>query len=174
MLQKYKADKDREKLPAEKLIVFDSLPRFLEDLREEIGNDDSRIFDPAFKPNFQNQTGSIKRDYDSDEGESKSHVKRLKRENTCEDLTDLTVIKILDRISNDEYKMNAEVLSSVKLSARDEVARGEQSRNEISFHIIANSLIKQPSQTTSMWLLTCKNVFAHQLPRYASVFKYFL
>lgn len=166
MLQKYKADRDRNKLPAEKLIVFDSLPQFLEDLREEISNENSVIFDPDFKPVFPNQSGlSIKRERDGDE-DSKSNLKRLKRENTCEDLSDVTVLKILDRISDEKYRMHAEVLSTVKLSARDEAARSEQSRNEISFHIIANMLNKRPSNQDLAWLLTCKNVFAHQLPRW--------
>lgn len=166
MLQKYKADRDRNKLPAEKLIVFDSLPQFLEDLREEISNDSSVIFDPDFKPVFPNQSGlSIKRERDGNEEDAKSNLKRLKRENTCEDLSDVTVLKILDRIGDEKYQMHAEVLSTVKLSARDETARSEQSRNEISFHIIANTLNKRPSNQDFAWLLTCKNVFAHQLPR---------
>jgi histone acetyltransferase len=165
MLQKYKADKKREKLPAEKLIVFDSLPKFLDDLREELSNDKSPIFDPDFKPIFQNQNvGSIKRERDGGDG-LESKLKRLKRENTCEDLSDMTVLKILDRISDEKYRMHAEVLNTVKLSARDESARAEQSRNEISFHIIANTLNKKTSPQNLNWLLTCKNVFAHQLPR---------
>lgn len=166
MLQKYKADRDRNKLPSEKLIVFDSLPQFLEDLRDEISNDNSLIFDPDFKPVFPNQVGlTIKRERDGDE-DSKSHLKRLKRENTCEDLSDVTVLKILDRINDEKYRMHAEVLSTVKLSARDETARIEETRNEISFHIIANMLNKRPSSQDLAWLLTCKNVFAHQLPRW--------
>lgn len=167
MLQKYKADKEREKLPAEKLIVFDSLPKFLEELRVELTNDESLIFDPEFKPVFQNQNvGSIKRERDGDNEDSKLNLKRIKRENSCEDLLDSTVLKILDRISDENYRMHAEVLNSVKLSARDEAARAEQSRNEISFHIIANTFNKKNSQQNLAWLLMCKNVFAHQLPRY--------
>lgn len=166
MLQKYKADKEREKLPAEKLIVFDSLPKFLEDLKEELSNDESLIFSSDFKPVFQNQNVSlIKRERDGDGEDSKVNLKRLKRENTCEDLSDMTVLKILDRISDEKYRMHAEVLNTVKLSARDESARAEQSRNEISFHIIANTLNKKAPQQNLAWLLTCKNVFAHQLPR---------
>ncbi|KAG5672066.1 hypothetical protein PVAND_002225 [Polypedilum vanderplanki] len=164
MLQKYKADKDREKLPTEKLIVFDSLPKFLDDLREEISNDNSLIFDPTFKPVFPQNAIGIKRELDANSNDD-GRVKKLKRENTCEDLSDFTVINILDRINDDDYKINAEVLSSVKLTARDDVAKAEQSRNEISFHIIANSFKKQPSTENLAWLLTCKNVFAHQLPR---------
>lgn len=168
MLQKYKADKERSKLPAEKLIVFDSLPKFLDDLREEIANDNSLIFDPEFKPVFPTsvtQGGSIKRELDQNFPDD-PRFKRLKRENTCEDLSDMTVMNILERISDDNYKLHAEVLNSVKLSARDDAAKAEQTRNEISFHIIANSLTKQPSAESLAWLLTCKNVFAHQLPRY--------
>lgn len=166
MLQKYKADKEREKLPAEKLIVFDSLPKFLDDLRDELSNDESLIFDPDFKPIFQNQNiSSIKRERDVDCEDSKLNLKRLKRENTCEDLSDMAVLKILDRISDEKYRIHAEVLNTVKNTARDEAARAEQSRNEISFHIIANTFNKKPSHQNLAWLLTCKNVFAHQLPR---------
>lgn len=167
MLQKYKADKKREKLPAEKLIVFDSLPKFLDDLREELSNDESLIFSLEFKPVFlQNQNvGSIKRERDNEGGDSKIILKRLKRENNCEDLSDTTVTKILERIGDDKYRMHAEVLNTVKLSARDEAARVEQTRNEISFHIICNNINKRTSNQDLAWLLTCKNVFAHQLPR---------
>lgn len=170
MLMKFKADKDREKLPAEKLIVFDSLPKFLEDLgnslREEIGSDDSLIFDQNFKPAFpvSAQNATMKRELDANQPDD-VRLKRLKRENTIEDLSDFTVIKILDRINDEDYKINAEVLNSVKLSARDDAAKAEQSRNEISFHIIANSFQKPPSTENLAWLVTCKNVFAHQLPR---------
>lgn len=121
MLEKYKADKQREKLPAEKLIVFDSLPKFLEDLKEEILNDDSKIYDSEFKPVFQNQNiVSVKREHNDESEDSKLHSKRFKRENTCEDLSDMTVLKILDRIGDEKYKMHAEVLSTVKLSGNFE------------------------------------------------------
>ena len=170
MLQKYRADKERSKLPAEKLIVFDSLPKFLDDLREEIANDSSLIFDSDFKPIFPTsaiQGVPVKRELqDPNNCNEDPRFKRLKRENTCEDLSDLTVLNILERINDDNYKIHAEVLNSVKLSARDDAAKAEQTRNEISFHIIANSLTKQPSSESLAWLLTCKNVFAHQLPRY--------
>lgn len=166
MIQKYKADKERAKLPAEKLIVFDSLPKFLDDLRDEIGNESSLIFDPEFKPVFPASAvqGPIKRELDQNFNDD-PRFKKIKSEITCEDLSDLTVMNILERINDDNYKRHAEVLNSVKLSARDDAAKAEQSRNEISFHIIANSLEKPASPESLAWLLTCKNVFAHQLPR---------
>ena len=81
------------------------------------------IFDVDFKPAFQNPNiGAIKRERDEDDSEDiKIDSKRIKRENTYEDLSDSNVLKILDRISDEKYRMHAEVLSTVKLSARDEV-----------------------------------------------------
>lgn len=164
MLSKYHTDKDREKLPAEKLIVFESLPKFLEDFREEIANENSPIFDVTFKPVFPSPSTSsaVKRELETS-SEQKPSIKRLKRELSGDDLPDHTVSKVLGRINEDSYKQ-LEVLSTVTMAARDETAKAEEKRNEISFHIIGNSLIKPVSKQTMMWLLGLQGVFAHQLP----------
>lgn len=164
MLSKYHTDKDREKLPAEKLIVFESLPKFLEDFREEIANENSAIFDVTFKPVFPSPStsGSVKRELDGG-SDQKPCTKRIKKELPGDDLTDHAVIKVLSRINEEDYKA-MEVLNNVTMAARDEAAKGEEKRNEISFHIIGNSLVKQVSKQSMLWLLGLQNVFAHQLP----------
>lgn len=164
MLSKYHTDKDRERLPAEKLIVFESLPKFLEDFREEIANENSAIFDVTFKPVFPSpsSSGSAKRDLEEG-SDLKPCTKRIKKELPGDDLADHAVIKVLSRINEDDYK-TMEVLSNVTMAARDEAAKAEEKRNEISFHIIGNSLVKQVSKQSMLWLLGLQNVFAHQLP----------
>lgn len=165
MLSKYHTDKDRERLPAEKLIVFESLPKFLEDFREEIANENSAIFDVTFKPVFPSPStsGSTKRELESG-ADQKTNAKRFKKEAPGDDLPDHTVAKVLSRINEADYKAQMEVLSTVTMAARDEAAKAEEMRNEISFHIIGNSLVKQVSKQSMMWLLGLQNVFAHQLP----------
>lgn len=165
MLSKYHTDKDREKLPAEKLIVFESLPKFLQDFREEIANDNSPIFDVTFKPVFPlpSTSGSAKRDLEGSQ-DQKPCTKRFKKEMPDGDLPDHTVAKVLSRINEEDYKAQMEVLSTVTMAARDEAAKAEELRNEISFHIIGNSLIKPVSKQSMLWLLGLQNVFAHQLP----------
>lgn len=165
MLSKYHTDKDRERLPAEKLIVFESLPKFLEDFREEIANENSVIFDVAFKPSFPSPStsASVKRELDSG-ADQKPCAKRLKKEVTGDDLPDHTVANVLSRINKEDYKAQMKVLNTVTNAARDEAAKGEELRNEISFHIIGNSLVKPVSKQSMLWLLGLQNVFAHQLP----------
>ena len=50
-------------------------------------------------------------------------------------------------------------------ASRDEIARNEQKRGLIQFHVINNSLSEDPSDQVLIWLLMVKNVFSHQLPR---------
>jgi histone acetyltransferase len=168
MLTKYHTDKDKEKLPAEKLIVFERLPKFLEDFRNELSKDDSTIFDASFKPVFPTSGSSsvsgIKRELDQNE-DNKSMVKRIKKETVNEDISDSIVLKVLSRINEDEYKTQMEMLKTVAtMAARDEAAKEEEKRHEISFHIIGNSLHKPVSKQCMLWLLGLQSVFAHQLP----------
>lgn len=161
MLSKYKTDKDRDRLPAEKRIIFESLPKFLEDLGNELNNDNSQIFDISYKPYVVASTAApYKRENDSG---AINDAKRQKKENIYEDLSEPTVLKILERINEEGYKAQP-MLSSVKLASRDEAARAEEMRNEISFHVIANSLTKPVPKQITLWLLALQNVFAHQLP----------
>lgn len=165
MLSKYHTDKDRQKLPAEKLIVFESLPKFLEDFRVEISNENSAIFDVTFKPVFSSPSTStsIKRELEANL-DQKSCAKRLKKDIVGDDLPDGTVSKVLSRINEDDYKAQMEICATVNMAARDEAAKGEEMRNEISFHVIGNSLTKQVPKQSMLWLLGLQNVFAHQLP----------
>ena len=163
MLSKYHTDKDRERLPAEKLIVFESLPKFLEDFREEIANESSAIFDPNFRPIFPATSSTVKRETE-DSQDQKPCAKRLKKEIPGDDLPDLAVTKVLSRICEESYKAQMEICATVNLAARDEAAKAEEKRNEISFHIIGNSLTKPVSKQSMLWLLGLQNVFAHQLP----------
>lgn len=166
MLSKYHTDKDRERLPAEKLIVFESLPKFLEDFKEELANENSAIFDVTFKPVFPvpSTSGAVKREHGAT-SEQKS-AKRVKKELPGDDLSDHTVAQVLSRINEDDYKAQMEVLSTVTMAARDEAAKCEEKRNEISFHIVGNSIGKNSSESkqSMLWLLGLQNVFAHQLP----------
>lgn len=49
--------------------------------------------------------------------------------------------------------------------ARDEGARMEEQQGVISFHVVSNTLSRQPSRETLIWLIGLQNVFSHQLPR---------
>ena len=48
---------------------------------------------------------------------------------------------------------------------RDEAAKLEESRGEIHFHVISNSLTEKVPKQTMLWLIALQNVFSHQLPR---------
>ncbi|CAO1442890.1 unnamed protein product [Diamesa serratosioi] len=161
MLSQYRADKD--KLSPEKRRVFDQLPRFLEDLKTEIQNEQSVIFDLGFKPVLTNFT--VKREAPVVNGnDSKVGGKRLKKDNSSDELPDQAVLKALTRINESEYQTRTEVMNPVAMSARDEAAKGEEQRKEIEFHIVGNSLTKSVDKQTMLWLLGLQSVFAHQLP----------
>jgi len=49
--------------------------------------------------------------------------------------------------------------------ARDDGARQEEQSGIISFHVVSNTLSRQPNKQTLMWLIGLQNVFSHQLPR---------
>lgn len=166
MLSKYHTDKDRERLPAEKLIVFESLPKFLEDFREEIANENSVIFDVTFKPVFPSPasaSASVKRELELAVEQKQPCAKRVKKDIPGDDLSESTVTKVLSRINEEDYKAQMEVLN-ITMAARDEAAKAEEKRKEISFHIIGNSLARPVSKQSMLWLLGLQSVFAHQLP----------
>lgn len=54
---------------------------------------------------------------------------------------------------------------TVSNQARDEGARLEEQKGVISFHVVSNTLSRQPSRDTLLWLIGLQNVFSHQLPR---------
>lgn len=49
--------------------------------------------------------------------------------------------------------------------ARDEVAKQEEKRKIIEFHIVGNSLTEPVSKQTMLWLIGLQNVVSQQLPR---------
>ncbi len=49
--------------------------------------------------------------------------------------------------------------------ARDQVARMEEHRGVIGFHVICNSTVRQPPKQTQMWLIGLQNIYSRQLPR---------
>ncbi|ESO05629.1 hypothetical protein HELRODRAFT_77335 [Helobdella robusta] len=64
---------------------------------------------------------------------------------------------------------NKEVLSGTLMAhahaSRDEIARQEEKRGIIEFHVISNSLTTDPPDQVLLWLIGLQNVFSHQLPR---------
>jgi len=50
-------------------------------------------------------------------------------------------------------------------TSRDDAARLEEKRGIIEFHVISNTLDKDPSDQILLWLVGLQNVFSHQLPR---------
>lgn len=150
-------------MPLEKQILLERLPKFLESLREELQNDKSEIFNPAFKPVSNNSVGYVARTKRfADTGNDNRFAKRMRRE--VEDLPDETVRDAINRV-NDPNTNCTDVMNHIKISARDDIPKAEERRGVIEFHVVGNSMINKVSQLQKKWLLDIKNVFAHRLPR---------
>lgn len=160
-LMQYEAEKDN--LPADKKMLLERLPNFLETLKEEINNDKSEIFNPSFKPTqLMNAYPRTKRLLDS--GNDGRHFKRFRRE--AEDLSEEVVLKALQRVNEPTYQNRTEtVLSSLVHTSRDATAKDEEQKGIIEFHVVGNSLTNKVSKQTMLWLLALQNVFAQRLPR---------
>lgn len=153
---------EKESLPIEKQILLERLPKFLETLKEELKNDKSEIFNPAFKPQTTATVGYARTKRFADNSNELRFAKRIKRE--IEDLTDDAVLKAINRV-NDPNTNSTDVMNPVVSSARDEVPKAEEQRGLIEFHVVGNSMTNKVSQLQKRWLLDIKNVFAHRLPR---------
>lgn len=157
---------EKESLPADKQMLLERLPKFLETLREEIQNEKSEIFSATFKPSQLAPTAypRTKRLLENN-SDVRIAAKRMRRE--AEDLPDDVVLKALKRVTDPNHQNRANVITvnSVVHAARDEAAKAEEKRREIEFHVVGNSLNNKISELQKKWLLDLKNVFAHRLPR---------
>lgn len=154
---------EKESLPLEKQILLERLPKFLDSLREELKNDKSEIFNPAFKPATNSSVSYVARTKRfADTGNENRFAKRMRRE--VEDLPDDTVLEALNRV-NDPNINCTDVMNPVVHSARDDHPKAEERRGIIEFHVVGNSMINKVSMLQKKWLLDLKNVFAHRLPR---------
>lgn len=154
---------EKESLPVEKQILLERLPKFLENLRDELQNEKSEIFNPSFKPIPSNPAAGYARTKRfSDCSNEVKFVKRMRRE--TEDLPDEVVVEALERVKKENISKD-EFMNSVVHSARDDVPKAEQRRRLIEFHIVGNSMTNMVSELQKKWLLELKNVFAHRLPR---------
>lgn len=166
-------------MPIEKRAMFAQLPKFLETLKQEVVNEDSPIWDAAFKPPLgQLLNQQRKREKDSIASTSSSHSaghgrkygepssKKYKRESDTndQDLTDEMVLKAIKRINETNCANNLELISTVNVP-RDEAAKLEEQRGDIEFHIVGNSLTRPVSKQSMLWLLGLHSVFALQLTR---------
>lgn len=170
VLQKCKTEKDRM-LPEKRMLLV-HLPKFLEALKHEVVNEESLIWDPNFKPPGAVFLQRNKRQLESVSGVSgkkgsssdlPGSSKRHKKDNDNEDLSDETVLKVLEKINDANYSDIYDVVFPVN-KPRDETAKAEEARGEIEFHIIGNSLTKPVSKQTMLWLLGLHSVFSYQLP----------
>lgn len=181
LMSKYKYERDR--MPVDKRAMFAQLPKFLETLKQEVVNEESPIWDAAFKPPL-NQTLSQQRKRDKDAaaaagGPSTSaastsaqakkygepNSKKPKRDpDINDDLTDDMVIRAIKRINETNCANNLELVVT-KNVPRDESAKLEEQRREIEFHIVGNSLTRPVSKQSMLWLLGLHSVFAHQFTR---------
>lgn len=164
-----KCKEEKEKISPETRPVLELMPKFLESLRQEVFNEKSVIWDENYKlPNSvlaiqkrQNESlmAHTSKRYGMDA------AKRLKREQSdSEDISEELVDKILKGDDETDYSNSTEFVFPPVNAPRDEAAKAEESRQEIEFHIVGNSLTKEVSKQSMLWLLGLHSVFAHQLP----------
>lgn len=91
--------------------------------------------------------------------------KKVKKEAENEDLSEEAFQKALKQINESKSSaVNTEVLYPVNTRmSRDENVKAEESRREIEFHIIGNSLTKPVSKQSMLWLLGLHTIFSHHL-----------
>ena len=91
--------------------------------------------------------------------------KRVKREG---DANERLIRDLVAEVESEQRETQSVSLLFNAHASRDESARNEQKRGLIHFDVIGNRLDADGSETSTQtlaWLLMCKNVFAHQLPR---------
>lgn len=191
LMAKCKAEKER--MPMEKRPVLSQLPKFVEALKHEVLNEESVIWSETYKPPTSavamhhrtkraHPEGKVTRP-----GEAKRHktgpggapggvegvqaggggataASAAAAGGSSEyDLNDDLVIQAMNQISQSNYVHRPDVVFPVN-APRDEAAKAEESRKEIEFHIVGNSLTHPVSKQSMLWLLGLHSVFAHQLP----------
>lgn len=106
-----------------------------------------------------------KRSIDESSGAGAEQPAPARKKKIEGDVSAEVVAEILE-ITLDPKKMVGPDVSLFSVhGARDEAARLEEKRGIIEFHVITNSLDKEPSENILLWLIGLQNVFSHQLPR---------
>ncbi|XP_071803239.1 histone acetyltransferase KAT2A-like [Asterias amurensis] len=99
----------------------------------------------------------------SDDSET---IEDAKRQRLLEDDIPMKVVsEVLSTITDPAAMVGPESSLFSAHAARDEAARNEERRGVIEFHVIGNSITRNPSRQTLIWLIGLQNVFSHQLPR---------
>lgn len=188
LMAKCKAERDR--MPMEKRPVLSHLPKFVEALKHEVLNEESEIWNANYKPPasvaaLQHRT---KRAHPEGKSSSVSRPGDQKRYKTTtgtaeeagqapggggvvgtatttgeHDLSDEAVMLAMNNIHQSGHVQGPDVVFPVN-APRDEAAKAEESRREIAFHLVGNSLTHPVSKQSMLWLLGLHSVFAHQLP----------
>ncbi|XP_055836456.1 histone acetyltransferase KAT2A-like [Episyrphus balteatus] len=170
---KKKCISERERFPADKRAIITQMPKFIEALKAEILRDDSPIWDQSYRPPNTFLSQQRKRQQEAPASNSKrsaesSSNKRVKKEqdrlsSDTDDVTDETVIRAIKASAESKASSKTEVLFPINVS-RDETVKAEESKGEIQFHVIGNSLSSPVNKQTMLWLLGVQSVFARQLP----------
>lgn len=164
-MRKYETEKDN--LAAERRDLLLTLPDFIEDLKTEVIYEDSQIW----KADFKNPIGAILKQKRDKEQLSANNIpakknndaKRPKYE-VLDAVPDEVILEAIERIVDPQTPQTKNEVVFPVNSSRDESAKAEESRQEIQFRIVGNSLTEKISQNTMLWLLGLQSVFSHQLP----------
>lgn len=180
-----KCKAERERMPMEKRPVLSQLPKFVEALKHEVLNEESEIWSATYKPPASVALHHRQKRAHPDGGRATAtggirpgeHAKRHKGAAATgatdgggpsgslegHDLSDETVLMAVNQINQSNYVHRPDVVFPVNVP-RDEAAKAEESRREIEFHLVGNSLTRPVSKQSMLWLLGLHSVFAHQLP----------
>ncbi|KAF6023610.1 KAT2B [Bugula neritina] len=112
-------------------------------------------------------TPSKRRKVSHDSTFSSSHHNRTfptGSEHEC-DLDDDLLAEVKAIVEDQDDMLGPDTSGSSVNQARDDGARLEEQTGLISFHVISNTLSRQPTRETLLWLIGLQNVFSHQLPR---------
>lgn len=146
------------------------MPKFLEAFKQELLKDDSCIWDPSYRSPLSYLMHQRKRQQEAAMASNKrfngeQSYKKVKKEAENEDLSEEAFQKALKQINESKSSaVNTEVLYPVNTRmSRDENVKAEESRREIEFHIIGNSLTKPVSKQSMLWLLGLHTIFSHHL-----------
>lgn len=164
-MRKYETEKDN--LAAERRDLLTSFPDFIKDLTTEVIYEDSEIW----KSDFKNPIGTMLKQKRDKEQLSANNIPAKKVNDTkrpkyevLDAVPDEVILEAIDRILDPQAPQSkTEVVFPVN-SSRDESAKAEESREEIQFRIVGNSLTEKINQQTMLWLLGLQSVFSHQLP----------
>ncbi|CAD7089064.1 unnamed protein product [Hermetia illucens] len=161
---------EKERFSAEKRTVLSIMPKFLEAFKQELLKDDSCIWDPSYRSPLSYLMHQRKRQQEAAMASNKrfngeQSYKKVKKEAENEDLSEEAFQKALKQINESKSSaVNTEVLYPVNTRmSRDENVKAEESRREIEFHIIGNSLTKPVSKQSMLWLLGLHTIFSHHL-----------